>query len=165
MCSEAYGMRATFQCSDRDETYLTTQKYYTGISCLLVLKDLLCNEINHLSFVEIVKLRRSFFKLYEHRCMILNAMIWYESKWMITNNELIQLKREYAKCCDGMYKLCMMFLKYEQTSKRSLIDRIAIKISEQYYNEKVILDRYVIIIREWYFSEVLGKKLNGFVKP
>ena len=160
MCNEAYGTRVIFQCSDRDETYLTAQNYYTGISGVLILKELINNISRDSNNLELKRLRRSFFKLYEHRLMILSAMIWYEKEWRIWNNEIIGLRDRYSKCCDEMHKLCMLVLKLEQTSERSLIDRIVIKISEQYYNEKVILDRYVVIIREWYFNEVLNKNLN-----
>lgn len=162
--NELYGKRADLFFSRRNTEYLASKSYYTGIACLLKVKDQITylrdngldmEDKNRLGYIN-----KSLFKLLEHRTMMVEAMEWFKTLWNITESALIHSQKCYASCLNEMKVTCMLFLKYLSKSDVTILDRIILRLDIQYRSEKEYLGIYVASIDNWYYQQVLSKKLE-----
>lgn len=108
---------------------------------------------------DLIVIKKNMFKLYEHRQLNLDALIWYETQWNITDTVILNARQQYAEACVEMHTICMLFLKYTVTREDNLLKYITKKIINQYTVEKSILISYILKIREWFTSNVLKNRL------
>lgn len=167
---EVYGKRIDLNDNSEIDEYLTPHIYYTGVSCLNVIRNellqlhkMLANKEKSSLYQH--QLRKKFFKLLEHRKLLVLSMRWYEQIWSITDDELCNIVIQYENCCVDMEKICFLFIKFEQTLDDSVLEHIKQMIEAQYEKEKQILGQYAILIRAWYCNVVLKKLLKSNCEP
>lgn len=167
--NELYGKRADIFFSRRNTEYRASKSYYTGIACLLKVKDQITllrdNGHDMENTTRVGNIQKSLFKLLEHRSMMVEAMEWFETLWNITEPSLLHSHKCYASCLDKMKMTCMLFLKYLNYLKKSekndsILDSIIMGLDAQYRSEKEYLGTYVAGIESWYYRHVLPRKLE-----
>lgn len=163
ICFEVYGTRTDICDCSEFNVFSKTSSYYTGVACLVYLYEKisqLSNNNGNASDDYLIVIKKNMFKLYEHRRLNLEAMIWYETQWNIADADILNAREQYAEACGDMHTTCMLFLKYMLTRDCELLNNISEKIRNQYTNEKIILGSYVLKIREWYTHNVLPTQLR-----
>lgn len=162
---ELYGTRLDQNFSKATEEYFPAHCYYTGINCLLPIRDLITamatGEKDKMTANQLNELKKNLFKLCEHRFLTHASMKWHEEHWGISDDSLCDLREQYYKACQCMRQTCYWFLKFMMSKDTALLPEIADKLSLQYRTEHVILEQYVPNVRQWYMSNVLQKRLQA----
>ncbi len=161
ICFETYGTRTDICDCFEFNSFSKTCSYYTGIACLIYIYEKILKIFNNdaVSEDDLIVIKKNMFKLYEHRQLNLDALIWYETQWNITDTVILNARQQYAEACVEMHTICMLFLKYTVTREDNLLKYITKKIINQYTVEKSILISYILKIREWFTSNVLKNRL------
>lgn len=152
---ETFGKIQRFIYTDENEQKLPPHDFYTGLTCLLAIKNRIeqC-DVNQDEGI-IYYVRNSMFKLLEHRRIILAGMKWYEIKWNISSEAIISARKQYEDCLTHMEQTSMMALKDDITKAAEHFNKISQRLSEQYKMEYPILESYFNQIKEWYFKYVV----------
>ncbi len=156
--SEVYGTRTDLNYFDKFDVSIPPTSYYTGIVCLSFTRNKILEMMNRKEENidgEIIALKRTIFKLYEHRLLIYDSMKWYENVWQVKDRDIIILSEQYKESCVQMNSICMIFLKYTFTRANKLLETVAENLIKQYDIETSILRSYYPRIREWYMKNVL----------
>lgn len=164
LAHEVYGMRADLFYSRRNAEYLASKSYYTGIACLLKVREQLIS-LRNVGIITkddsaLYFRKKALFKLLEHRSIIVDSMRWHRELWQITEPSLLDLEKEYMSLFKAMEISCMLFLKYMNQLDINIIDNIIQRLDIQYRSEKECLGIYISGIRDWYFHHVLSQKLE-----
>lgn len=160
---ETYGNTIRLFPIDENELNMKPFEYMTGVTCLISVKNIIAELINCGDLTtcnrDIFILRKQLYKLLEHRRIILNGLIWYENKWNITNEEILNIRLAYSEWVLHMEETCNMFLKFEKTHDKNILNRILDRLSYQYRNDKLLLGQYATLIRTYYFNEICLKNV------
>lgn len=160
---EVYGKKVDVNDNSIIHEFSQTSCYYTGTACLYKIQSLLTQVLNEKITPEttyhLLQLRKTLFKLLEHRKLMHDSMMWEEKNWNITDTELLSLRQTYLNSTKEMERLCLSFLKFEHTLDFKILETIVEKIKSQHHVEKQTLGMYSIRVREWYCNNVLKYKL------
>ena len=111
---------------DSNQNILKEQKTYTGVACLIAAENRINTLLNDRHFIEkdtdieyhdlfgrlSYKLAKDFYKLYEHRMIILNSLRWFYTATGVKNYSDSLYVAEYEQCCNKIniyYKTALKF--------------------------------------------------------
>lgn len=135
--------------------------YYTGHSSLILLNKIITEHKNDNDFIaeKIHDIRLSCLKLYEHRRIILTSMETFIEHYNL-DGEIVEVKKQYAECCEEMHLIFLLCTKYCFTHHTSSLLAVADKLLELYNREHPILEQFIRRSQCSFIDEEFSKNIE-----
>lgn len=165
---EADGKEHTSIQYDSEKNVVLERKMYNGVACLLAAEQYLDRLWNERHFVDkdtdveyndlfgrlSFKLAKDFYKLYEHRRLILDSLRWFYSTTGVIEPSDSSNIVKYEQCCKEMEKYYNIALKFNRSRDWELLSHLKESFSVQYKKEHEVLNSLVSEIKDiWYINK------------
>lgn len=166
---EKDGKECNFVQFDKEMNIISEKRMYTGISCLIAAEHYLSKLWNDRHFVDkdtdieyndlfgslTYNLSRNFYKLYEHRKIILDSVRWFYNKIEIDKFSNSSCAIEYEKCCNQMDSFTKMSLKLYKSRNWSVLSKLIKSFDGYYKKEYDVLERMINDMTDsWYIYKL-----------
>lgn len=166
---EADGKAYTAVQYDGDRNVIGENKMYTGAACILAAEQHMEKFLHDRHFIEkdtdieyndlfgqlAYHLAKGFYKLYEHRKMILDSLRCLYTLAEIPAYNAEGNVAEYAQCCKDMDIFYKKALKFHKLRDWSILEELKQNFSGQYKKEHRILNQLVLEIKDiWHSSQL-----------
>lgn len=131
--------------------YQENDVIYRGVNCLYSYGKMLEQEIGGQPFPDSFRgLASAAKKINEHQRMVRHSMEYVVEKWEYAVNEKgYERLADYQKCCDVTEKWMYLVLKYMQTGKKGLLERIVAEIPDIFQRERWDLYAFSYLGLDW----------------
>lgn len=162
---EADGKEYTSIQYDSDKNIISDRKMYTGVACLLAAEQYMDKLWNERHFVDkdtdieyndlfgrlSFKLAKDFYKLYEHRIIILNSLRWFYTATEVKDYSSSLNMAEYEQCCKDMEKFYNIALKFNRSRDWKVLEKLINVFKQHHKREFEVLNKLVEEIKDiWY---------------
>lgn len=159
---EKDGKECSFVQYDGEMNILLEKRMFTGISCLIAAERYLRKLWDDRYFVDkdtdaeyndlfgrlTFNLSKNFYKLYEHRNIILNSVKWFYEKTENGNTASLSCVAEYEKCCKEMERFSKMALKLCLSRDWNILSKLILSFSGYYKKEYAVVERMVYEMKD-----------------
>lgn len=154
---------------DNDKNVISDRKMYTGVACLLAAEQYMDRLLNERHFVDkdtdieyndlfgrlSFKLAKDFYKLYEHRMIVLNSLYWFYTVTGLQDYSGSLNVTEYEQCCKDMEKFHNIALKFNRSRDWDVLYRLMKEFTNQYQKEHEVLNSLLREIKDiWYANKI-----------
>ena len=147
---------------DDNFNIIMQQKMYSGVACLIGAKKYIDRLWNEKHFIDqdtdiqyndlfgrvSLKLAKDFYKLYEHRIIILHLLKWFYTKTNIVDFGSSIAVKEYELCCHDMNVYYQTALKFSVSRDWNVLKHLIEIFSTHYSTEYNTLGKLVIEMKE-----------------
>lgn len=128
-------------------------KYFTGLSCIKHIIDLLNNiEYDNDVFSRLRKYREACKKISEHQNAICITMKWLRKS--STSSDLLEITDCYERSIKNITIIIMLFNKFELTADKSIIKRIIEKLSSVLMVQNDLLGKFISFASLEYIKKI-----------
>ena len=168
MVIEADGKEHITLQYDGNKNIMLEKRMYSGVACLLAAEKRMDALLHDRHFIDkdtdieyndlfgqlAFKLAKDFYKLYEHRKIILQSLYWFYEITGVQSHQNSPHVKAYEKCCKEMDKYYSLALKFRHSRDWNVLVHLRDAFSHQYKKEHAALDALVGECKDiWYTSK------------